>query len=151
MKPIQNTKRVVVLPPEGKDNTDFSAVTAVDISGWGHVRFEFLTGSLAAAIGSVAEGNALKIEECDTSGGTYSDVTGAALADAIADTEDNKAFAVDIDLQNGAHKRYMRPATPHVGDGSATLSYLTIIATLSKPEIGPVNAAEQGLDELVVV
>ncbi|MBW8017070.1 MAG: hypothetical protein FVQ82_12865 [Planctomycetes bacterium] len=152
MNPIQNTKTVLVLPPEAKDNGDFAAPTPVDTAGWGHLRFEFLAGSLAAAIGSTAETAALKIEECDTSGGSYTDKTGAALADAIADDEDDQVFAIDINLQNGTHKRYMQPNQPHAGDGSATASNLAIIAILSKPSgMGPGTAAEQGLAELVVL
>ena len=150
MIPVQNTKTILVLPPEAKDNADFAAVTPVDCAGYGHVRFEVMTGSLAAAVGSVNETSPIKIEECDTIDGTYTDRTGAALADAIGSTEDNKVFAIDINLQNGTHKRYMRPAQPHAGNGTGTASNLAIIAILSKPSVGPANAAEQGLAELVV-
>jgi len=150
MNPIQNTKTLIVLPPGGADDGDFAAVTPVDVSGYGHARFIVITGSLAAAIGSVAEDSALKVQECDTVDGTYVDRQGAALAAPLAATDDNKSFAIDINLQNGSHGRYMKIAQPHVGDGSGTDSNLAITAILSKPEIGPANATEQGLDELVV-
>lgn len=148
MIPIQNTKSVLLTPPQLKDNGDLAGNTYVDVAGWGHVRFLFIIGTLDIALGSTAEGNALKIEECDATGGSYADVSGAALADAIAADEDDKLFAIDVDLAK-SHKRYMRVNAPHAGDGIAGVN-AAIIAILSKPSgNGPANAAGQGLEELI--
>jgi len=152
MNPMQNTKTVLILPPEGTDNADFAVPAAVDIAGYGHVRFEIITGALAAAIGSVDEASPINITECDIVDGSYTDKTDAALAAAIADDDDNKVFAIDINLQNGTHKRFMKPAQPHAGNGAGTDSNLMIKAILSKPMgVGPGSPAEQGLEELVVL
>jgi len=147
MRHIQDTKTVIMLPPQLKDDGDFANNTYVDTAGWNHLRVEFIVGTTDTAIGSTAEGTAPKIEECDTAGGSYSDVTGAALADAIADDEDDKVFAIDVDLK-GTHKRYMRVNTPHAGNGT-TGANLCIIGTLSEGQTTPINAAGQGLEELV--
>ena len=150
MIPIQETKTVILLQPEVKNNGDFTNNTYVDLAGWGHCRVLFITGVITASspIGSTAETTAPLLEECDTNDGSYTAVSGGALADAIADDEDNKLFAIDRDLAK-THKRYMRVQAPHSGDGTPGAA-LAIIAILSKPEgNGPANAADQGLEELI--
>ncbi len=144
---VQNQKVVKMLPPQIKNNGDFDGNAYVDTAGWGHLRVLFFTGTITASapIGSTAEGTAPKIEECDTSGGSYTDVADAALADAIADNEDDLFFAIDIDLRK-THKRYMQVNAPHSGDGTPGAN-LAIIGILSDPAIGPSNAAGQGLTE----
>jgi len=144
---IQNTKVGILTPPQIKNNGDFDNNTYIDTQGWNHLRVLFITGVITASapIGSTAEGTAPLVEECDTTGGSYTAVTGAALADAIADDEDDKLFAIDIDLTK-SHKRYMRVQAPHSGDGTPGAN-LAIIGILSRPEIGPKDAAGQGLTE----
>jgi hypothetical protein len=150
MIPIQLTKTVKLVPPQLKDNGAFAGAAYVDTKGWGHIRFMFIPGTIDAAIGSTADTAAPKIEECDTTNGTYSDVTGAALADAIAATEDAGLFAIDINLADKTHKRYMQPNALTAGDGTTGCNFCAI-AILSKPDgIGPSSAAEQGLTELII-
>jgi len=144
---IQNMKFVNMLYPQLKDNGDLADNNYVDTSGWNHLRVLMQIGNLDIALGSTAEGNALKLEECDTSGGSYTDVTDAALADAIAADEDGKLFAIDIDLRK-THKRYMRLNAPHAGDGAVGVN-ASALGILSMPNIGPKDAAGQGLTELV--
>ena len=144
---IQNMKVGILTPPQLKNNADFDSNTYIDTQGWNHLRVLFVTGVITASapIGSTAEGTAPLVEECDTAGGSYTAVTGAALADAIADDEDSKLFAIDVDLTK-SHKRYMQVQAPHVGDGTPGAN-LAIIAILSRPDIGPKDAAGQGLTE----
>ena len=144
---IQNQKIVILTPPQLKDNADLDGNTYVDTAGWNHLRVLFIIGTVDIGLGSTAEGTAPLVEECDTTGGTYTDVAGAALADAIADDEDDKLFAIDVDLAK-SHKRYMRVQAPHSGDGTNGVN-AAILGILSRPEIGPSNAADQGLEELV--
>jgi len=144
---IQNMKFVNMLYPQLKDDGDLADNNYVDTSGWNHLRVLMQIGNLDIALGSTAEGNALKLEECDTAGGGYTDVTDAALADAIAADEDGKLFAIDIDLRK-THKRYMRLNAPHAGDGEVGVN-ASALGILSMPNIGPKDAAGQGLTELV--
>lgn len=144
---VQNMKIGILTPPQVKNNGDFASNTYIDTQGWNHLRVVFITGVITASapIGSTAEGTAPLVEECDTTDGSYTDVTDAALADAIADDEDSKLFAIDIDLTK-SHKRYMQVQAPHSGDGTPGAA-LAIIGILSRPDIGPSNAAQQGLTE----
>ena len=153
MVEIQETKTVLMLRPQLKDDGDFANNTYVDTKSWSHLRVLFAVGDtdVAAgdAIGSTAEGTAPKIEECDTTGGSYSDVTSAALADAIQCDEDAKLFAIDIDLRK-SHKRYMQVNAPHSAAGAVNGSNLCIIGILSMPSgQGPKDASGQGLEELI--
>ena len=144
---VQNMKIGILTPPQIKNNGDFDTNTYIDTQGWNHLRVLFITGVITASspIGSTAETTAPLVEECDTTDGSYTDVTDAALADAIADTEDGLLFAIDIDLTK-THKRYMEVQAPHSGDGTPGAA-LAIIGILSRPEKGPGTAAEQGLTE----
>lgn len=144
---VQNQKIAILTPPQLKDDGDLTGNTYIDTAGWHHLRVLFIIGTVDAALGSTAEATAPKVEECDTTAGSYTAVTGAALADAIADDEDDSLFAIDIDLLK-SHKRYMRVNAPHAGDGTNGVN-AAIIAILSRGEIGPKNAAGQGLAELI--
>jgi len=147
---VQNMKMVILLPPQLKDDGDFAGNTYADTLGYNHLRVLFQVGTtdVAAgdAIGSTAEGTAPFIEECDTTGGAYTKVTGAELADPIQYNEDNKLFAIDIDLAK-SHKRYMQVNAPHSAAGAVNGSNLGILGALSRPDKGPVTAAEMGLTE----
>lgn len=149
MKDIRHTKILQCVPPQLKDNGDFAGNTYVDTLGFNHVEFQMITGTLDAAIGSTAETSPLKIEECDTTDGTYTDVTGAAMAAVIAATDDNKISCIDIAL-NKSHKRYMQINAPHAGDGTTGCNFAAQ-AVLSKPDSGPVGATTRGLKEFIQV
>jgi len=144
-----NEKVAVMLPSQLKNDGDFADNACIDTARHGHLKVELHVGTLDAAIGSTAEGTAPKLEECDTSGGSYTDVTDAALADAIAADEDNKIFAICYDL-NKTHKRFVRVNAPHAGAGTTGCN-LCIIGRLSKPQVSPQNAAEMGYEELITV
>lgn len=150
---IQESFTKTLLPPQLKDDGDFAGNTYVDTvqngCRWGHLRVAFLVGTVDAAIGSTAEGTAPLVEECDTTDGTYTDVTDAALADAIGATEDDSIFVIDISLMSG-HKRYMQVQAPHAGNGTTGCN-LAITGTLTKPDVTPDSAALAGLAEHIVV
>ncbi len=145
----QVQKVVTMLPPQLKDDGDFANNTYVDTSGFAHLRVLFIVGTTDAAIGSTAEGTAPKLEECDTTNGTYSAITGAALAAAIADDQSDTRRAIDLDL-NRTHKRYVQVTTPHAGNGT-TGANLCILGMLSDGQSAPENAADMGLAELVTL
>jgi hypothetical protein len=142
----------LTLRPQLKDDGDFANNTYVDTLGLSGLLFLFLVGdtdvAAGAAIGSTAEGTAPKIEECDTTGGSYSDVTGAALANSIQYDEDNKLFGIFLDLAK-THKRYMRVNAPHSAAGAANGSNLAVLAIGFPADQFPRNAAQMGLTELI--
>jgi hypothetical protein len=149
---VQNMKMAILTPPQLKDDGDFAGNTYVDTKNWAHLRVLFIVGTtdVAAgdAIGSTAEGTAPFVEECDEAAGSYTAVSSAALADSIQYNEDDKLFAIDIDLTK-SHKRYMRVNAPHSAAGAVNGSNLAILAILSRPGIGPKDAAGQGLTEWI--
>ncbi len=134
--------------PQAKDNGDFANNTYIDTQGYHHLRVLMAVGVLDTPIGSTAEGNAVKLEEADNADfSDASDISGAALADAIADDEDGKLFAIDVDLTK-SHKRYMRINAPHAGDGTTGATFCAI-GILSRADRGPTTAAQKGLAELI--
>jgi hypothetical protein len=144
---VQNQKRVVMLPPQVKNNGAFANNTYVDTAGWGHLRVEFILGTTDVIVGSTDTSHAPKLESDDAVAfGSPEDVEGAALAAVIGADDSNKVFAIDVDLRK-SHERYYRVNAPTAGN--ATGANLCIIATLSDPQIGPDSAAEQGFEELV--
>jgi hypothetical protein len=150
---IQESFSKILLPPQLKNDGDFAGNAYIDTvqngCRWGHLRVEFLVGTVDAAIGSTAEGTAPLIEECDTTDGTYTDVTDAALGDAIGATEDDSIFAIDVGLMS-EHKRYMQVQVPHAGAGTTGCN-LAIAGILTKPDVTPDSATLAGLAEHIVV
>jgi len=136
-----------LVPPQLKDDGDFAGNAYFDTLGLSGVLVVMHVGTVDAAIGSTAETAAPKIEECDTTDGTYSDITGAALADAIGATEDDSLFGIFLDLAK-SHKRYIRINAPHAGDGTTGCN-LSAIAIGFPSDQMPHNAAGMGLTELI--
>jgi hypothetical protein len=148
MNPIEEMKFKVLTPPQLKDDGDFADNTYIDTAGWNHLRVLFIVGDLDADVGSTAETAEPFVEECDTSGGTYTAVDDAELSDVIADDDDNKMFAIDIDLTK-SHKRFMQVNAPHAGDGSNGAN-MCILGILSKKRSGTIVDGSE-FEELIQV
>jgi hypothetical protein len=146
---VQDTKRVIMLRPQLKNNGAFVNNTYVDCAGWGHLRVEFILGDTDVAVGSGDATTPPKLEECDTTDGSYTDIADAELAAVLGAGDDDKVKAIDVALTH-SHKRYVKVNAPTAASG-VTGCNLCIIATLSKPSFSPRDAEDQGLDELVVV
>jgi hypothetical protein len=138
----------LLVPPQGVDNTTYARNTYIDTQGLAGVMFVVQSGLLAAAVGSTTASAALKIEECDTTSGSFTDVTGAALSVAIPATADDKVYGIFIDLRK-THKRYMQFNAPTAGNGSATTSLLTVLAIGFPKDTAPASASAMGLAELI--
>jgi len=147
MIPIQTMKTVTLLKPQLKNNGAFVGNTYVDWGAWNHARILFVVGDTDAAVGSGDAATPPLVEECDTTGGGYTAISGAALSAVIGALDDNKNFAIDLDLRR-TRKRYGRVKAPTADNGS-TGANLTILCILSMGQVGPKNAAEMGLEELV--
>jgi hypothetical protein len=143
---LKHLKFGLCTPPQLKDNGDFSSNTYFDTAGMSSVMFLIAVGVTDAAIGSTAEGTAPLVEQCDTTDGSYTAVTSAALADAIASTEDALLFGIHVDLTK-THKRYMQVQAPHAADGT-TGANAAIIA-IGVPDVPPTAAAGMGLTEFI--
>jgi hypothetical protein len=148
MNPLELIKTVVMVAPQTANNAAFANNTAIDTEGGSKLRVEMIVGATDVIIGSTDTAHAPKIEECDTVGGSYTDVTDAVLAAVIGALDDGKIFAIEVNLVK-SHKRYMRVNAPTAGD--ATGAYLCILGRLYGQRIATGAAAEQGLEELVQV
>jgi hypothetical protein len=92
---------VAIAPAAIIDNTS-ATVTAVDARGYSYVELPVQIGATDIAV------TVLKLTECDTSGGTYTDITGATFsagtsADGVAlalpaSTDDNQVHAFQVNM-----------------------------------------------------
>lgn len=142
----QNTKTVVITPPQARvDNAAFTTAT-LDTVGAGYVDFMVVLGDIDAVLA------ALKVRESDAadmSGATDVPGTDFSVAPAALPTanDDNKAFHIGIDKRG--RKRYL-DLSLMAGDGAAG-TFACVIAMLSRLSATPKTAAERGFaGELLV-
>lgn len=151
MIPAQNYKFVAVTPP-GAISDDATLTTAeIDTLGFDYAQIIVYLGATDIAMA------ALKVTESDTPGSGHADVTGLVFGTSTntdgatsalpSATDDNKAFAFDIDLRG--RKRYL-DVTATTGDGTAG-TYVTIFALLWRAEDTPTTAAQRGFAEVLRV
>lgn len=79
---------------------------------------QLLTGTIAAG-GNLS---VFKLQSCDTSGGSYTDVTGGALLTLPDEDSDDVFLQIDVDLQKAGAKRYLKV----VATTSAAANFVTI-------------------------
>lgn len=148
MIPALQTKSAVVTAPGAQVNNASATCTAVDTIGWDYARFRLFLGATDIAL------TAWKVQQCDTSGGSYADI--ATSDDATGTTgdgrlptatDDNNFFDILIDLRG--KMRFMKPVIT-VGNGT-TGAYLACECELYRGQIGPSSAADQGVAGRIVV
>jgi len=139
----------ILVKPQIVNNGDFASNTPYDTAGMASFLALLITGVITAGspIGSTAETTPPLLEECDTSGGGYTAITGAAMAAVIPDTGDSLIYGVYVDLAK-THKRYIRWQAPHSGDGTPGAA-LCSIGIGFPSDTSPQSAAEMGLTNLV--
>lgn len=140
----QKMKIVPLIQPQAiKDDALFvgsvgSTPAYVDCAGWNSARVVFQIGATDVTIAM------MNVYECDTSGGTYTEINGADfVADTTSeptDTDDNKIYSVYLDLRK--QKRYLEVELK-AGNGS-TGTYATAYVVLCDPDIAPNSASERG-------
>lgn len=148
--PIQDVKYVNVIPPVAiKDNASWTT-TQIDTLGYDYCTIVVNLGAtdIAAA--------ALKVQESDTDGSNFADVTGLVYGtstDALSGStsalptagNDDKIFAFEIDL--AGRKRYL-DLVATAGNGTAG-TYASAIAILSRADNTPRTATERNLTGLL--
>ena len=138
MNPVENSKIVILVPPETKNNGAFTTNNYVDVSGFSDALFLFAMGTTDVIVGSTDTSTPPLIEECDTTGGSYTAVTDAELSD--------KLFGIFVDLRK-THKKYMRVQAPTAGD--STSAAMCILCILSSPAKTPETDAAAGFEERI--
>lgn len=145
MKESMDIKWVNANPPEAiHDNTSVTAV-AVDALGFNEATFVISLGATDIAV------TALKLTECATSGGSYSDVSGASFtgSNLPSATDDNGIWLIHVNLKNPSRLRYYKVVITF-GDG-ASGGYATCIAALGQGGLVPYDATTRGAVKIVSV
>lgn len=145
MHPQQEQKLLLLTPPAAKLD-DASATTAeIDTLGFDYCQIVVALGDtdIAAA--------ALKVQESDTTGSGFADVTGLVFGTSKntdgststlpSATDDNKLFVFDISLKG--RKRFLDLVFT-AGNGTAG-TFFVAFAILSRAKISPTTAAERGI------
>ena len=116
---LQNCKVVpAVVPTAGT----VAAMTATVVNATGFSRALFVVATGAAATGATLDA---KIQKSSASGGTYSDVTGAALTQVTAAAGASKVYGIDVTVDPA--KPFMKVvgavATDTFANGSVCILY----------------------------
>ena len=145
----QATKVLQVIAPVAiKDDTAWVS-TEIDTKGW-----EYCT--VICNIGATDIAHAvLKMQESDTSGSGFADVTGLVFGTSNnisgssstlpSATDDDKIFIFDIDCKN--RKRYL-DLVATAGNG-AVGTFMSAIAILSRGKAAPVTAGDRGASQIL--
>jgi hypothetical protein len=125
---------------------DGAAATSIAIDTMG---FEYLALILSLGVADDAL-TVLKVTECDTSGGSYTDVDDADFStDSTLPTagEDGLLFGAFVNLQN--RKRFIKLEATAGATGAGVA--MSALAILSEAKIVPSDAASRGLTREVTV
>lgn len=133
--------------PQLKDNGALANNTYFDTQGLSALLILIQMGATDIELGSTASTTPPLVEECDTTGGTYTAVTSAALSACPGANDDGKLYGIYVDLSK-TRKRYMQVQAPTAGDG--TLGVAAAILAIGFPsDVMPRSATEMGLAELI--
>lgn len=143
MAPIQNAYFVNVTPPAAIiDNA--AATTAEVDTVQGGVKYNRATFLISFGALDIAV-TTCKVQESDTSGSGFADITGATVS--VAATDDNKVYMIDIDLRG--RKRYLDLSLT-LGDGTLG-TYVSVLCILSTAAESPNTATLRGLGAQAIV
>lgn len=144
-------KWVSMTPPQAiVDNASWTTAE-IDTDGFDYAEVIVYLGATDIAM------VALAVTESDTAGSGHANVTGLVFGTSTntagststlpSATDDNKIFVFQIDLR--PRKRYL-DLTATAGDGTAG-TYLTALVRLSRAEVVPDTATEQGCSQILRV
>lgn len=148
MDVTQLLKVIPVCAPDAiHDNTSLTILSPgyTDTFGLNHITYILQLGATDIALA------ALKLTECDTTGGTYTDVTGADFSVSPltlpAATDDNKVYGIFCPI-NGLRKRYQKLVVTF-GDG--TVGGFGAVVAYGTPVQLPYDATTRGLGQQALV
>lgn len=132
MHSAQCGKYAVAIAPAAIVDNATATATAIDCKDARYAEIVLQLGATDIAM------TALKLQECDTSGGTYADVAGATFSGGLdidgtalalpSATDDNQTAVFQVNLDN--RKRYLKVVATF-GDGTAG-GYIAGVARLSE-------------------
>lgn len=146
MIPALEQKVVSVINPAAILDDASATTNEIDTLGYDYCTIYVQVGATDIAVA------ALKVQESDTSGSGFADISALTASGTTGDgrlptaTDDNKVFAFFIDLRK--RKRYL-DLVATAGNGS-TGTYLSAIAVLSRAKESPSSSTELGLGGMLV-
>lgn len=152
MNHAQDQKHVAINSDMTVDNAAFTTA-AIDTLGYDYAQIAVHFGNVPANVA------ALKVQECDTSGGTYADISGtvvgtdtdiddAATTLPTAAAGDGALIVFELDLRN--RKRFLDVVCT-AGNGSGTVTEMSAVCTLSRAKKMPVTSSERGATSVLRV
>lgn len=128
----QNAKYVAAVSPAAIIDNASATATAIDCKGSRYAEIIVVQGATDIAI------TALKLQECETSGGSYTDITGATFSAGLdtdgtalalpSATDDNQIAVFQVNLDK--RMRYIKVVATF-GDGSVG-GFIAAVARLSQ-------------------
>lgn len=137
MVEAQNVKTAVAVAPVSLSAATGTAIS-IDTQGFSYARYELTTGA-----GTVSA-SAFKVQESDTSGGSYTDISGATISVLPGASDNNKVFAIMFPITGKRWHEVVLTAT-----GAAGLYGVNV--QLSRAAESPNTAAERGLESQTIV
>lgn len=136
----QATKTAIVISPVSL-GTGSGTSNAIDTQGFHYANFELTVGATTGAI------SVFKIQECATSGGSYTDITGATPAALPGATDDNKVYSIKLPC-GGNRLRYMKAVLTEDGTGTGVYG---VNVSLTRADQAPNTATERGYASEVIL
>jgi len=115
-----NIKQAVSIKPQTATSTVTGA--AVDTLGYGEGVALLEVGAVSGTTPTLD----VKIQECDTSGGTYTDVPGATFTQVTAADNEQK-IKLDLKAKSGSRKRYIKAVGTIAGTSPSFDLFLGIL------------------------
>lgn len=133
-----NIRPVVAVAPIAASTAQTSA--AIDTLGYNSALIEIING---AATGSPSSYTVdAKVQHCATSGGSYTDISGAAIVQITADT---KSAQIPLEGLGTSILRYIKVViTPAMTGGSSPKALVTGVALLGRAYRKPVGNSTTG-------
>lgn len=129
----QNLDYNVALPPQPVASATFTSAP-IDTINYNYATLTVISSAAAANTPMTA----LKVQECDTVGGTYTDVPGTVGGTAFALPNGSTAAGgfvyAAFNLDTRRRKRFLK-----LTGTNATTQTLTVLGILSRPDISPVG------------
>lgn len=134
---IQQMKTVLAIAPQSLGSAT-AAEIEVDATGWHNAKFLVLVGASAAS----ANISVAKIQSAPTTGGSQTDITGAAIAAAVIDGDsDNTVHSIEVDLTDRNHGQFLSMV---LTSSTANVIEIAVVCVLSRGSSTPTTAAEAG-------
>jgi hypothetical protein len=150
MSKLHDAKFVQVIAPAAiVDNASWTT-NEIDTLGYNYATVIFNLGATDIAMA------ALKLQESDTTGSGFADITGADIDAGATDidgtatalpsaTDDNNLVVIQVDLRG--RKRFL-DLVATAGDGAAG-SFASAVCVLSQADVAPESVAGAGCETLV--